>query len=217
MSLRALVVGPTGSGKSQLARRIAAAADDELQVLVIDEGNSWEDQGLTLLTVTEEMAEGQWDLTLWLRDNPRAVMDLSGLLEPAAWLEQVARAVLVLGNILVVVDEAQHFLPAHSPALQFLRLISEGRKRGVSIVVITQTLGVTAGAGLSPLLIRNLNTVMVMGGQREPRELERLTVLTGHPEVDLGGLNGPIDGTAPDYVVYDLARGKIEVTKGMRQ
>lgn len=213
MSLRGLVVGPTGSGKSTIARALVgrvAMADPELiqGLVVVDQGTEWSDMTDTVLVVTEQDATREWDLTGYLRDHTRVLVDLSGVLDPASFLGSLGRAILAVGNRLVVVDEAQHFLPASRVARDFLRLASEGRKRGVSIVGITQTLGLTAGAGLSPLFLRNLNALVIVGGQQEPKELERLRALSGRTDIQIDGLRPALDGQPPEYAVYDLARGQ---------
>jgi len=126
-------------------------------------------------------------------------------LDSAPALAGLGAAVLEVGNVLVVVDEAQQVVGRRTPP-QMLQVWTRGRKRGINVITVTQSLKQRPVWGLHPTIISE-STALVTFLKSDPNEQQYIVSLCPAARDLVGQLRTPRDGT-PEYVVSDLVTGR---------
>jgi len=157
-----LILGKTGSGKSTLAKKIIATHD---RVVVFDPLSEYHG-GLVLESFNdlvryfETQAPDSFFLVCRFRG---ATLD-----ETEQIYDYAARACDEIGNLLVVIEEAEMFLNSRNEISYINNLISFGRHRGISILAIGRRPVEIA------IRIRAQFTSIFSFRQTEPRDLQYL-------------------------------------------
>jgi len=170
-----LIVGPTGSGKSQLMRLIlmSALARRQLSLVLFDfKGGAtlkeFESSALVLATDLDSETE-----TLAWQRVSRELADRERLFatERVGSIEQYVGGGNSLPRMLVVVDEFATALNSGPLAQQTCQdLAARGRSLGVHLVAATQSLG-----GISRAMLTNLRTRIAMSSS-DPIDLVQLGI-----------------------------------------
>lgn len=211
---RVLVIGGSGSGKSTLSEAIVEryATLGRYRYLVVLTKDAAEHSRLSgFCNAAEELSDDVAAAGIdW-----RAAIEAAGslFLEVTALegdarrdcLDALGRALLELGDVLLVVDEAQQIVDRNAPP-GLLQLWTRGRKHGVSIVTITQSLKQRSTWGLHPTAI-NEATALVSFLKTDPNEVKQVTDLFPELGDRVATLKTPRDGS-PEYAVKDLITGR---------
>lgn len=218
---RMLIVGESGSGKTHLATRYAAAlmqhkdARRRPRHVVVVSKDPREKSPLAQLTETHaEVSQRTADMNLDLRaaivESGSVFFELTAH-NPRRFLQQLGNAVLSIGGLLVVFDEAQSYLTSQAPT-ELLDVYSRGRKFGVHVVTITPSIKQRGTFGLHRVAT-NEHTSIVTFRKSEPHELRMLLEYIPEATEDLiRNLAGPNDGK-PEYVVRDKLSGRVSVSR----
>jgi len=141
---RWLVLGTTGSGKSYFTSYLIAkyiALKQRKHVVIVDSTDSYR-EGLPFLRHCDvpPVDFASIDFETIILENPFVLFEVSGLLpdQDVAFLDCLCDAVMSVGDVLFVVDEAHRYLPKDRPSNRFLILLREGRKRYIDPVLVTQ-------------------------------------------------------------------------------
>lgn len=218
---RYLVVGSSGSGKTVLAGELldaleARRAFTRLVVLSTDEPK---ESALAVRCehheeISTEVAGRRIDLEGYLRQNGAAgvYFEITALgAGRTAFLEQLGAAIMAVGHVLLVVDEAHSIADRHV-GLGFLELWTRGRKRGVTVVAITQSMKQSAAVGVNMTVIRG-SSALVVFQVIDPSGHEQEQILRHFPHLGpyLAGLKPPRDGDPPEYGVLHTPTGRASV------
>lgn len=208
---RILVIGGSGSGKSTLAEAVVEryAMLSKFRYLVVLTKDGAEQSRLSgFCNAAEELSDEVVQAGV---DWRRAIEAAGSLflevtaLEPADALEALGVAILELGDVLLVVDEAQQIVDRNAPP-GFLQVYSRGRKFGVNIITITQSLKIRANWGLNPVAI-NEATALVTFHKSDVNEVAQVARLFPELGDRVASLRTPRDGT-PEWAVKDLITGR---------
>lgn len=203
--LSVLILGTSGSGKSRLAfgQLVPAMLERVPRLLIINDNPEGAELCRASLTVTDDSPSYEW--ARLLREQERVHVELLAN-DPTATLEALSAAVLEVGHVVVVIDEAHEFAGAHNAPAGIVRLYKQGRKHGVHIVTITQSVVSTSAGGLSRDAARQ-SDVWVVFRQHESREVDR--VRDEFPELGerVRELAPPDQAGPPEYAVRDRKRG----------
>lgn len=204
---RVLIVGMSGSGKSHLIRdQLIPAYEGRYRHRVVVNDSEELSEGCVRLTVTEDNAGGTWHLAPLIRDAGNLHVQMLAN-DPRDFLEPLALAVLELGDVLLVLDEAHEWVPTHRPPAGMIRLYKQGRKEGVHIIAATQSLVRSDTAGLAQDAVRQ-STVLVMFQQVDAREVARVREVFPELGDRVRDLQPPgAAGEPPEYAVRDMRRG----------
>lgn len=208
---RLLVIGGSGSGKSTLSEKIVAEykRQNKYRYLVVLTRDSAADSGFSgFCNASQELTS---DLAKKSIDWKRAIEAAGSLflevtaLDPHAALDELGRAILELGDVLLVIDEAQQIVDRNTRE-GLLEVYVRGRKRGISIITITQSIKQRSRWGLHPTAIGEASALVTFI-KTDPNEQKH--VLEIFPELGdrLGRLRTPRDG-APEYAVKDVITGR---------
>lgn len=218
---RYLIVGGSGSGKTVLAGMLIDElaerhAFNRLVVLSTDEpGESpLADRCQHRHEVSNELAAKRIDLRRFLRDQGAAGVYLEVTAigpDRVAFLDALGQAVMELGDVLVVIDEAHAIADRHAQ-LGFLEIWTRGRKRNVTPIAITQSLKQSPQVGLNPTVLR-LSTVLVVFSTPDPTGHQQEQIIQTFPRIApyLADLRDPKDGDAPEYGVQHSPTGRAYV------
>lgn len=141
---RWLILGTTGSGKSYFTSYLISkyiAMKQRKHVVIVDSTESYK-ESLPFLRHCDvpPVAFEAVDFETIILENPFTLFEVCGLLpdQDVAFLDCLCAAVMSVGDVLLVVDEAHRYLPKDNPSTEFLILLREGRKRYIDPVLITQ-------------------------------------------------------------------------------
>lgn len=208
---RILVIGGSGSGKSTLAEAVVEryATLSKYRHLVVLTKDSAEQSRLSgFCNAAEELSDEAAAAGV---DWRRAIEAAGSLflevtaLEPRDALDTLGAAIIELGDVLLVVDEAQQIVDRNAPA-GLLQCWTRGRKHGVNIITITQSLKVRPNWGLNPVAI-NEATALVTFHKSDTNEVAQVARLFPELGDRVASLRTPRDGT-PEWAVKDLITGR---------
>lgn len=204
---RLLIVGMSGSGKSRLIRdRILPEYEGRYRYKVVVNDSEELGEDCVSLRITDDNAGGTWRFAQLIRDARNLHVEILAT-DPAPVLEQLSSAILELGDVLLVLDEAHEWIPWHNAPRSMIRLYKQGRKEGVHIVAATQSLVRTPEAGLAPDAVRQ-STVLVTFQQVDSREVGRIRDVFPELGARVSDLQPPgAAGEPPEYAVRDMRRG----------
>jgi len=216
-NISALILGRTGSGKSLLARHMLALyvlygkrdyyvsislKDDHIKPPIPSEGPCYEVHLRRL--GFDEMVIRPDDLHVisainWkrvLRRNPKLCITTQGL-PPTGYtlvIDGLARALLELGHAVILLDEAERFLPKVRCSDGILDLLRQGRYKGVDMLIVSH-----ADTGVHPEAFQEAN-MLICFAMRHPTRIERLRYYFDDPRI-LAELD------KYEYILVDDARG----------
>jgi len=214
-TLRGLIIGPAGSGKSTLAREIVremmSGRDRPAHLAIVDTSDEWAELATAHAVITQA-ANDMAPQTRWrdlIKYHRRVLFELAAP-DTAHFAAAIGRAVMGLGNSLVVIDEAHHIAHSRAP-LELLALWTGGRKNAVHTLAITQRLTRAQQIGLNMTLVNNSTTLFVFR-VTEPREIEKIgQIMPAELAARVPDLRPPAAGQPPEYVMYDMRTGRGEV------
>jgi DNA helicase HerA-like ATPase len=141
---RWLVLGTTGSGKSYFTSYLISkyiALKQRKHIVIVDSTDSYK-EGLSWLKHCDvpPVDFSSIDFESIISQNPYVLFEVSGLLpvQDVAFLDSLCLAIMNVGDVFFVCDEAHRYLPKDKPSNQFLILLREGRKRYIDPCLITQ-------------------------------------------------------------------------------
>ena len=208
---RFLVIGGSGSGKTTLVKSIVEAyrARGAFRYLVVVSKDAPEHSALAPLCdvhveIDSQTAALELDLVKAVQDAKSVYFEMTAV-DHVHFLEQLGPALLELGAVLAVVDEAQNVLDRNTPP-QMLEVATRGRKLGVHWVCITQSLKQRPTYGLNATFI-NEASCLVTFLKSDPNEQKHVLALFPELGERLGELRTPRDG-APEYAVRDMLTGR---------
>jgi len=141
---RWLILGTTGSGKSYFTSYLISkyiALKARSHVVIVDSTDSYR-ESLPFLRHCDvpPLDFESIDFETIIFENPFTLFEVCGLLpeQDVAFLDCLCDAVMSVGDVLFVVDEAHRYLPKDRPSTRFLILLREGRKRYIDPCLITQ-------------------------------------------------------------------------------
>lgn len=141
---RWLILGTTGSGKSYFTSYLISkyvALKARKHIVIVDSTDSYKTDlsWLKHCDVTP-IDFGSIDFERIILENPYVLFEVSGLLpdQDVAFLDCLCQAIMNVGDVFFVCDEAHRYLPKDKPSNKFLILLREGRKRYIDPCLITQ-------------------------------------------------------------------------------
>ncbi len=141
---RWLILGTTGCGKSYFTSYLIAkyiALKARKHVVIVDSTDSYR-EGLPFLKHCDvtPVDFSSVDFEAIISQNLNVLFEVSGLLpdQDVAFLDYLCKAIMNVGDIFFVCDEAHRYLPKDKPSNQFLILLREGRKRYIDPCLVTQ-------------------------------------------------------------------------------
>ncbi len=186
----ALVIGPTGSGKTELIRNLALNFDSDIIAVDFKGGLGLQAMNpVRLLTNQDSEPEGFWEFVSQLMDSRERVAGLETTFRP----------------ILLLVDELALVLSSSLKAQQALeRVVSKGRSLGIVLIAASQTL-----SGISRVILANA-TLRVVIGQVDAVDLAQFGVsgLASKHITKLGNASLIAGGELTPFVFYPLYRAK---------
>lgn len=209
---RILCIGGSGSGKTTLMQSVLEEYTRQhkyayLVVLTKDEAeNSPFSQSCAFKCELDDQAAAAGINWRRLLEEHGSVFVEVTALEHHEALDALGQAVLELGSALVVIDEAQQIVDRNTGP-QFLQLYTRGRKYGISIISITQSIKQRSNWGLNAVAI-NEATALVTFLKTDPNEQKHVLDLIPELGDRLGQLKTPRDG-APEYAVKDFLTGRV--------
>jgi len=172
-----LIVGKSGCGKSWFGRYILTQYLQNRAIkyiMVIDNSpdhfyEGLQTQGFYLQEYGEVEAQGNYNWENFIKANKRILLEITNLKqeEITCLMDNVSKALYNLGDSLILVDEAHIFFPCHHHSIEFERLLRGGRKKGIDVIMITQTL-----TDLNLIALR-LTNVLILFQTTEANEVER--------------------------------------------
>lgn len=211
---RFLIIGGSGSGKSTLSEAIVEeyATLGRYRYLVVLTKDAPEHSRLSEFCnaaqeLTDEIAAAGVDWRAAIQAAGSLFLEVTALPgdELRDTLDALGQAVLDLGDVLVVVDEAQQIVDRNTPP-RLLQLYTRGRKHGVHIITITQSIKQQATWGLHPTAIREA-TALVTFLKHDRNEVKQISEIFPELGDRVSELRTPRDG-APEYAVKDLITGR---------
>lgn len=211
---RLLIIGSSGSGKSTLAEAVVEryATLGRYRYLVVLTKDAPEHSRLSefchaVAELDDKAAGAGIDWRRAIEAAGSLFLEVTAL-DARDALAGIGRAVIELGDVLLVVDEAQQVVDRNAPP-DFLQLWTRGRKHGVSIVTITQSLKIGPTYGLN-VVCRREATALVTFHKSDTEELKQLRELLQSAELAerVPTLRTPRDGGRPEYIVRDLTTGR---------
>lgn len=215
---RYMVVGESGTGKTEgsadlIDRLRDVPAYRYLVVVSMDtaQESPLADRCAGVVEVTEDVAAADLDLAAVIEAHAGVYFEISADIEGKAFPEflgRLGRAVMALGDVLLVVDEAAEVTPK-APA-EFLACWSRGRKRGVTIIAICQSLKQRGRFGIHPTVV-NRSDVLIAYQLSDTKEAEQVAgEMQFRPAVEIvPALATPLDGGEPEFLVADTKLGRI--------
>lgn len=208
---RILVIGGSGSGKSTLAEAIVEryATLARYRYLVVLTKDSAEQSRLSGFCnaaeeLSDEVAGAGVDWRRAIEAAGSLFLEVTAL-DPRDALDALGVAIIELGDVLLVVDEAQQIVDRNAPP-GLLQCWTRGRKHGISIITITQSLKQRPTWGLNAVAI-NEATALVTFHKSDPNEVAHIAALFGELGERVATLRTPRDGT-PEWAVKDLITGR---------
>lgn len=141
---RWLILGTTGSGKTYFTSYLISkyiALKARKHIVVVDSTEDYKEL-LPFLKHCDVPAVdfSSIDFEKIILENPNVLFEVSGLLpdQDVVFLDYLCRAIMNVGDIFFVCDEAHRYLPKDKPSNQFLILLREGRKRYIDPCLVTQ-------------------------------------------------------------------------------
>lgn len=204
-TLRFLVVGMSGSGKSHLTRDLIAHLEGRYRYLVVVNDSMELSEGCAAkVPIRDENVGDAWRLVDLIRDAGSAHFEILAN-DPRPFLERLGDAVLELGDVLLVLDEAHEWIPSNRPPAALVRCYKQGRKHGVHIIAVTQSLVRTSTTGLDANAIRQ-STHLITFQLAEHNEVARIREVMPELGDRVADLAPPGDGRPPEYAVRDVRR-----------
>lgn len=203
---RILIVGPSGSGKSQLARGIIRAYRGRYRYLVVlDTSEDYRPLCRAHVEISQARADQEHNLAGFIKRARSVVFEVTAV-RPDTFLARLGSALMSLGDTLFVVDEAHQFLGPSAP-LELLSVWTGGRKENIHAIAITQSAKLSPTYGVSKVVLRQ-TTAACYFRTEEPNEASAIE--QAHPELAgyVRRLQTPHDGRAPEYAVVDTRRGR---------
>lgn len=208
---RTLVIGGSGSGKTTLAEALVAEYEKLRKyryMVVLTRDDEHQSPFGKYCQASEELStkvvEAGIDWRAAIQSAGSLFLEVTAL-DPAPALDAIGRAILELGNVLLVVDEAQQIIDRNTPP-GMLEVYTRGRKLGVNIITITQSIKQRAQWGLHATAIGEATTLVTFL-KTDPNEQRHVLDIFPELGVRLGQLRTPRDG-APEYAVKDLITGR---------
>jgi energy-coupling factor transporter ATP-binding protein EcfA2 len=164
-----LVVGPTGSGKSELLHLALASLDERTRVVVADYkgGALLTESSISRSTSDLETLEHQNDFWLHL-DQELANRESNLRAKGFASIEQAERLGESEPRLLVIVDEVVAAIRSSAKALDSLtRIATKGRSLGIHLLVTSQSL-----IGIPREVLINLRSRLALSGTDEVELLQ---------------------------------------------
>jgi len=172
-----LIVGKSGCGKSWFGRYILGEylQNRAIKYIVVVDNSSdhfyggLQAQGFFFQEYGEAEAQGSYNWENFIKANKRVLIEITNLKqdEITRLMDDVSRALYDLGDSIILVDEAHIFFPREHQSIEFERLLRGGRKKGIDVILITQTL-----IDLNLIALRLAN-VLIVFQVTEANELER--------------------------------------------
>ena len=216
---RTLVIGESGSGKTVLAatyaKKLIKHKDHRRRPrhTVIVSKDPREQSALAPLCqthaeVSQRTSQMTLDLKTAIKEAGSIYFELTAH-DPRYFLQQLGAAVLAIGGILCIFDEAQSYLKSDAPT-EILDVYSRGRKFGLHVITITPSIKQRNNYGLHRT-ITNEYTKFIAFRKTEPLEQKLITEhIPGASAELLANLKGPNDGK-PEYIVMDKLSGRTSV------
>lgn len=141
---RWLILGITGSGKSYFASYLISkyvSLKHRKYLVIVDSTDSYRESlsWLNHCNVSPVDFSGI-DFEKIITESQFTLFEVSGLLpdQDVAFMDALSQAIINIGDVLLVVDEAHRYLPLYNPSDKFLILLREGRKYYIDVILITQ-------------------------------------------------------------------------------
>jgi len=172
-----LIVGKSGCGKSWFGRYILTQylQNQAIKYAVVIDNSSdhfyggLQTQGFFLQEYGEVEAQRSYNWENFIKANKKVLLEITNLKqdEITRLMDDISKALYNLGDSLILVDEAHIFFPYHHHSIEFERLLRGGRKKGIDVIMITQTL-----VDLNLIALRLAN-ILILFQITEANELER--------------------------------------------
>lgn len=209
---RILCIGGSGSGKTTLMNEVVREYDrqDKYTYLVVlskdePEQSPFAERCALVAELDDDAAAAGIDWRAALAQHRSLYIEVTAL-EYHDALDALGAALLELGSALIVVDEAQQIVDRNTkPGI--LQLYTRGRKYGISVISITQSIKQRSNWGLNAVAI-NEATALVTFLKTDPNEQKHILELIPELGDRLGTLKTPRDGAA-EYAVKDLITGRV--------
>lgn len=141
---RWLILGITGSGKSYFSSYLISkyvSLKHRKYLVIVDSTDSYRESlsWLNHCNVSPVDFSGI-DFEKVITESQFTLFEVSGLLpdQDVAFMDALSQAIINIGDVLLVVDEAHRYLPLYNPSDKFLILLREGRKYYIDVILITQ-------------------------------------------------------------------------------
>lgn len=220
-----LILGKSGSGKSLLARMLLSLyvlyekrniyisislKEDHIDPPIPTEGPCYEiflsRLGFEDMRIRpHHFRLGQNTKFNWrkiLRHHPRICVTTEGL-PPEGYalvIDGLARTLRDLGNAVILIDEAERFIPRARCAPGILDLLRQGRYRGVDMLIVSH-----ADTGVNPEVLLESN-MLILFNIRHPTRVDRLRYYFDDP-----GVVSELDKY--EYILVDDTRGGYKIRR----
>lgn len=217
---RFLIAGQSGTGKSwytsYLIRRYCSQNKRRYIVILdttTDHMQYLADCGFQTLYIDRIRARKGVDWVSFIRFHPRLLVVIGDLVgeEIQQCVDRIGRAIIRLGNTLLVIDEAHSIYHVDYPSAEIERICRGGRKLGIDIILSTQRLqGIPLGG-------RSQANVIIAFHLDDVRDRDLITPRLGSYK---GQSADSIVSSLPPMkaLVRDTESGKVELisTRGLR-
>jgi len=145
-----MLCGKSGCGKSWFGRYILLEYLKQRAtkyIVILDNSSDHFYSGLRgknfyLQEYGQVEAQGSYNWGEFIRVNKKVIIETTNLTEEetTALVDNVSKAIYNLGDVLFLIDEAHIFFPTFRSSVELGRLLRGGRKQGIDIILITQTM-----------------------------------------------------------------------------
>lgn len=205
-TLRVLIAGISGGGKSTLARELITAFEGRYRQLVIVNRKS----EFAELCDKAYSVDERGDPELALRRYRKVFFRVDGY-DPRPFLDALGMAVMRRREVLLVVDEAYEFFQRGRVPKALFRVITGGRELGHNCIFVTQMLQ-SASGGIDLAVIQQCTHLVLLRLQGE-NDLARARA--NFPELGerVLALRRPERGLPPEVAVKNMLTGEAAMAR----